>query len=111
MKPCGNESNLVANVSPMRGRDLRRLRGRVSVMVGDEVRDRRIDLVTDAGDDRDLGRGDGAGKDFFVEFPQVFERTTAAREENQLGDREAVDVRERLRDLRGDAGALHGDVM
>src|SRR5690349_22218380 len=52
--------------------------------VGDEIGDGEIGFVADAGDDRNLRLGDGAGDDFFIESPQIFERTAAANEHEHV---------------------------
>jgi hypothetical protein len=61
----------------------------------------------DAGDDRD-----GAGRDrthdiFLVEGPEVFERTAAAREDQDIHELLAVEIFQRRDDFFGRAFALH----
>ena len=63
--------------------------------VGGEVSDGKIDLMSDGGNDGD-GRGrDGAGDDFFVEAPEVFEGTAAASDDEKIavGEIEAFGMR------------------
>ena len=48
-------------------------RRRRRTMVGDEIGDREIDLVTDAGDQRQRVSGDVAGQRFVVETPEILE--------------------------------------
>jgi len=64
--------------APMLGGDLCGFGGGVGVVVGDEVGDGDVDLVADAGDDGNARVRDGAGEDFLVEFPEVFEGAAAA---------------------------------
>ena len=58
-----------------------RRRGRAEV--GDEIGDGEVDLMAHAADHRNLTCGDGAGDNFFVEGPEVFERASAARHESR----------------------------
>ena len=41
--------------------------------IGDEIGNGEINFVADGGDGRNPRPGDGAGDDFFVERPQIFE--------------------------------------
>src|SRR5205085_6364674 len=63
----------------------------------------------------DFAAGDGAGEDFFVELPKVFQRAAAAGQEDDVDTAKlfamAIELIERLRDLFGRAFALHGDVI
>ena len=54
-------------------------RRRRRAQVRDEVRDREIGFVADAGDDRDRRCDDRPRQDLFVERPQILERPAAAR--------------------------------
>ena len=74
----------ISGISPVGGDDLRGFGGRVGVVIGDEIADGAIHFVADAGDDGDAGSGDGAGDDFFVEGPEVFQRPPAAGEEDDV---------------------------
>ncbi len=64
--------------------DLGRTRRCRRAHVGDEIGDREIDFVTDTGHDRNLAIEDGARDHFFVERPQVFERATAASNDQHI---------------------------
>ena len=64
--------------------DLGGVRRRRGAHVGDEVGDRRVDLVPDAGDDRHRRGGDGAGDGLLVERPQILERAAAARDDHDV---------------------------
>ena len=52
--------------------------------IGDEIADRDIGFVADGGNQRDLRGRDGARDTFFVERPQIFERTAAARDDDDV---------------------------
>ena len=50
--------------------------------VGDEIGDGEVGLVADGGNDGQSARCNGAGDWFAVEGGQIFERTTAARQDD-----------------------------
>src|SRR6266568_5243656 len=52
--------------------------------VGDKIGNGEIGFVPDAGDNGNLGVGDGACDDLFVEGPQIFERAAAADEHQHV---------------------------
>jgi hypothetical protein len=64
--------------------NLRRGAGGSSTHVRDKVANGEIDFVANGGDDRQGGLKDRSCDDFFVERPQIFEGTAAARDENQI---------------------------
>src|SRR5437867_1584681 len=82
-------------------------RGRWRAQVGDEVGDREIHLVADGRHHGRLGAGDGARDDLFVEGPEIFERSAAAADDDDVDVAERVEVAQPLRDLLGGAVALH----
>src|SRR5215510_14057582 len=55
-------------------------RGGGRAQIRDEVRDREIDFMADTAHERDRASGNGPSDDFFIEWPQIFEGTAAARE-------------------------------
>ena len=57
---------------------------RGGAQVGDEVRDGEVGLVADGGDDRQRGGGNGAGERLVVESGEVFQRASAARDEDEI---------------------------
>src|SRR6266481_3477896 len=67
-----------------RDHHLRRRRRRRRASVGDETRDREIDLVADRGDDGQSGSDDGARDTLLVERPEVLERAAAAADDQHL---------------------------
>jgi len=69
------------------GDDLGRGRGSGSAEVSDEIRDGEVGLMTDGRDDRNSRGRDGAGESFVVEAVQIFERTTAAGEQDDVDGR------------------------
>ena len=60
-----------------------------------------------SGDHRDGAAGDGAGHGFFVEGPEVFERSAAAGHDHQLGPGVAAEVIDPTANLLHRAIALH----
>jgi hypothetical protein len=54
--------------------------------IGDKVSDGEISFVADGGDDRNVGVGDGASKRFVVEGSEVFKRSSAASEDDEVND-------------------------
>ena len=81
-------------------------RGRAHV--GDEIADREIGLVADAGDDRQHRLEHRARDDFLVERPQILERATAAADDQNIDARVHVRGADRRGNLARGAGALHG---
>ena len=76
--------------------------------VGDEIADREIGLVADAGDDGDARLEHGARDDLLVERPQVLDRAAAAARRSARRLRRARwPCAIAARDLGGGAGALH----
>src|SRR5579885_1529998 len=66
--------------------------GRWRAQIGDEIRDSEVCLVADRGDDRRLTGGDGPGDRFFIEGPEILERSAAARQDDDLGPSGAAEV-------------------
>ena len=52
--------------------------------IGDKIGDGKIDLMADARDDRYLRSGDGPRDDFFVKSPEVFVRTAAPSDQQDI---------------------------
>jgi len=65
--------NMRTNVDLRADDDLRGSGWRRRAQIGDEVADREVGLVADAGDRRDRARRDGARNRFLIERPEVFE--------------------------------------
>src|SRR5229473_8265503 len=59
-------------------------RRRRRALVGGEVDQRDVGLVADRRDQRDHAVGGGADHDLFVERPQVFQRSAAARDDQEI---------------------------
>src|SRR4051794_19418320 len=76
--------NQVLCIAPRADDDLRRLGGRVRMMIRDESGDGGVHFGADSRDDRDLRRSDGAGNDLFVELPKIFQGSTPAREQDDI---------------------------
>ena len=94
-------------LAAVRGQQFGGGRGRRRAHVGDEVGDGYIGLMAHGADDgRDTG-GHGAGHDFLVEAPEIFQRAAAAGEDQGV---EALGVRQlqRTDDLPCGFAALHG---
>src|SRR5690242_20688449 len=71
--------------------------------------------MADAGDDGNCRIENGAGDDFFVEGPEIFHGTTAAREDKDVCKLALVEEAKSANDFLGGAIALnahgkHGDV-
>ena len=75
--------------------------------VGDEVTDRHVGFMADGADDRRHAGIHGAGHGFFVEAPEVFQRT-AASGQDQCVEAAGIGQFQRADNLRGGFAALHG---
>src|SRR5438045_4713989 len=80
---------------------------RGSAHVGDEIGDGEVGLVADSGDYGNLRIENGAGDDFFVEGPQVFEGATAAGENQHVHELFCIEELHRFDDFLSGAFALH----
>jgi len=69
----GESRDAMQPVTGVRHDEFGRARGRRCPDIGDEVRDREIDLVADCADDRDRAIGYGASERLVVEGPEVLE--------------------------------------
>ena len=72
-----------------RHRHFGRRRRRRRALVGGEIDQRDVGLVADRGDQRDHAVGRGAHHDLLVERPEILERAAAARDDQQIGPRNA----------------------
>jgi hypothetical protein len=52
--------------------------------IGREVGDCEINFVSDGGDNRNSRGGDGAGDDFFIERPEIFNAAAAAPDDQNI---------------------------
>src|SRR5438067_10572652 len=82
---CAASCNAIEQLLPGADDHLGGGRGRGGAQVGDEIGDADIGFVPDSRDNGDRGIGDGVSDGFFVEGPQVFERTSAAGNYGELG--------------------------
>src|SRR3989454_8304837 len=80
------------NITPIGGNGLGGGGGSWRADIGDEVCDGEIGLVTDAGDDGHAAGVDGAGDDFFVEWPQLFDGAAATSENDDVDVDEPVQL-------------------
>src|SRR5205809_537070 len=76
--------------------------------IGDQIGDRHVDFVPYGADDGDPAIEDGAGHDFFVEGPQVFQAPAAAARDDDVDTGQEVHRSQRGGDLRRGALPLHG---
>jgi len=76
--------------------------------VGDEIGDGEVGFVADGGDDGEAGGGDGAGDAFGVEGGEVFQRPSAAGEDDEIREFVEVDEGECGFDFGGGGFALNG---
>ena len=74
--------------------------------VGDEVCDGEVGLVSNGRDDGEFRVEDGIGKEFGVEGGEVFERTAAAGDDDDVDGAAAVEVRDAGGDFGGSGFAL-----
>lgn len=74
--------------------------------VGNEVGNGEINFVADGGDCRDAGPGEGAGDDFFVEGPEVFEGAAPAGDDDDVDEVEGVELVDGGGNLGGGTVAL-----
>jgi len=84
-------------------------RGRGRAHVGRKVREREVDLVAHRRDDRKGRSGDRAYGHFLVERPQIFERTAAAPDDQDVEPAQAIEAFDRPGDRGRGALALHRD--
>src|SRR5438067_11551993 len=75
----------------------------------DEVSDRDVGLVSDGRNDGDLTTGDGARDDFFVEGPEIFDRSAAPSNDDDVDSRDETDGAYSNTDLERGVFALHTD--
>src|ERR1051325_1648658 len=87
--------------------DLRGGRRRRRAQIGDEIRDREVALVPDAGDGRNRARGDRSGHDLLVERPEVLERASAAADQHDVVQVPVRQMAQRRGDLARRVRALH----
>src|SRR6478735_2861271 len=78
--------------------------------VGDEVEERRVDVVPDGADDGSAGLGDRTDHRLVGEGKQLLERTSATSDDDDVDGRQGVELAERLEDLGDGRRALHGDL-
>ena len=89
------------------GDQLGRGRGCGSAQVSDKVGDGEVGLVAHGGNHGETARGDRARHPLGVEGGQIFERSAAAREDDQIGQARGVDHLDRGFDLGRRLLALH----
>ena len=75
--------------------------------VGDEVGNGDVGLVADAGDDRHGNARDGACDHLLVERPEIFDRSAAAREDDDVDASDTANLPQRARHVRRRVRALH----
>ena len=82
-------------------------RGR-RAQVGDEVGDREVGLVPDGGDHRHAAGDDGARHRLLVEGPEILQRATAARDDDDVDVVDRLQAPQRRGDRQRRALSLHG---
>ena len=87
--------------------ELRGVGRRGGADVGDEVRNREIDFVADRGNDRHGTRGDRARQRLVVERPEIFGRSAAASDDDDVDLGHARDRAQRAHQIDRRAVALH----
>ena len=100
---------IVAPLQRVGGDHLRRRGGGRRAPVGDEVRNREVDLVPDAGDQRNRAAMNRACDRFVVEAPQILDRTAPSSEHEHVALRSRGDALEHLRDSGRRPAALNGN--
>ncbi len=77
------------------------------VHLGDEVRDRDIDLVADGTDHRNRRSGDRAREHLLVERPQVLRRAAAPSDDDDVRETAVADRAQCAGEVAGGVLALH----
>ena len=95
------------DLAPIRQAALGRCRRRGHPEVGRVVRQSRVDLVADPGDDGNPRPCDRADDRLLVEAPEVFHRPTATAENDHVRRSVAIQIVERRRDVFGRSLPLH----
>ena len=93
---CGESAYSVQPIALIGYYDLGSGRGRCGSYVGHKVRDREIDFVPYGTDDRQRAIGNGASELLIVKRPQVFQRSAAAAQDQNVA---LVTVNSRLKRL------------
>src|SRR4051812_13041482 len=101
--------DLRTNLALRADHDLGCRRRRGSAQIGHEVADGEIGLVADRGDRRNGAGRNGARDRFLVERPKIFERSSAAADEDDVVQLPAREVSDGDRDLARGIAALHAD--
>jgi len=109
---CGGEA--CEEFHPVGGEQFSGGTGGGGAEVGGEVGDGEIDFVADGIDDGDGAGVDGAGDDFLVEGPEVFDAAAAAGRDDgidagEAGTGGAAEHVEGIGDFPGGSDALHAD--
>ncbi len=107
-RPAVSAPSGLAPGRSVRDREFRGRGRRRCAQVRDEVCDREIDLVADAGDQRQAEPGDRARERLVIEGEEVLERPAAAHQEQDVDFAASVREREHRRDFARGARALHG---
>src|SRR5256886_10071786 len=81
--------------------------GSGSANVRDKIRDSEIGFVADAGDHGNFRIEDGAGDDFFVEGPEIFDGAAAARKDQNVNKFSLIEKSQRTDNFLGGAFSLH----
>ena len=81
-------------------------------MIGHQVGNGYVDLMTDAADDRDRRFKNSSGNDFLVKRPEVFEAAAAATDDHRFNyqaatQSQAIQQVDGIRNFLGGAVALH----
>jgi len=74
--------------------------------IGDKIGDGEVGFVADGGDDGQFGVEDHFGEEFGIEGSEVFKRSAATRDNNEVDLAGAVEVRDAGGDLSGSGFAL-----
>lgn len=77
--------------------------------VGDKIRDGKIGLVSHGRNHRENAAGDGAGDDFFVERPEIFNAASSATNDEKIDGRVFLKLIDGGSDFLGGAFALDFD--
>ena len=95
-----------SDVVPLGDHEFRGCGGRRRAEVGDKIGDGDVGLVPDGRNRRYRTRGDRSRHGLLIEGPQIFDRSSAASDDDDINARHLTDRRQCSRDVRGGTGAL-----
>ena len=108
-EPGAEGGDFVAPLGPVAGEKLGGSAGGGRAQIGDKVGDGEVGLMSHGGDGGHAARGQGAGDDFFVEGPEVFEAAATAGDDEEIDLLPGAEGGDGFGDFLRGAGALDAD--